>query len=92
MLPELLWYQKGIEFGKDSVKRKGYWLSGTKAEVWEVQRVPESACVLAHVIQGEPKVGLQLTGLGYNWKEIAEDGISLELWLQDLQPSPGCCV
>lgn len=54
--------------------------------------MPESACVHAHVIQGEPKVGLQLTGLGHNWKEIAEDGISLELWLQDLQQSPGCCV
>lgn len=85
MVPE------GTEFGKESVKRKGYWLSGTKAKVWEVQRVPESACVHARVIQGEPKVGLQLAGLGDTWKELAEDGISLELWLQDLQQSPGCC-
>lgn len=43
----------------------------------------------AHVIQGEPKVGLQLAGLGDTWKELAEDGISLELW--DLQQSPECC-
>ena len=59
------------------MKRKGY--SGTKAKVWEVQTVPESACVHAGVTQGEPKVGLQLAGLGDNWKELAEDGISLEL-------------
>lgn len=53
----------GTEFAKDSVRRKGYWLSGTKAKVWEVQRVPESECVHARVLQGEPKVGLQLAGL-----------------------------
>lgn len=61
------------------MKRKGYWLSRTKAKVWEVQRVPESACVHACVIEGEPNVGLQLAGLGDSWKELAEDGVYLEL-------------
>jgi len=42
-LPEPLWYQKGAEFGKDNMKRQGYWLSGTKAKVLDVQRVPESS-------------------------------------------------
>lgn len=58
---------------------KGYWLSGTKANVGEVQRIPESACVYAQVVW----VGLQLAGLRDTWKDLAEDGVSLEFWLQD---------
>lgn len=58
---------------------KGYWFSGTKANVGEMQRIPESACMYAQVIWE----GLQLTGLRDTWKGLAEDGILLVFCLQD---------
>lgn len=37
----------------------------------------------AHVYAQVVWVGLQWTGLRDTWKDLAEDGISLEFWLQD---------